>query len=439
MPLAKGVHMTKHEQIIKHIEKLSIGQKISVRKIAKDLEVSEGTAYRAIKDAGQRGLVATIDRVGTVRIEKKSREQLDVLTFGEIAKIVDGQLIAGKGGQFNSLTKFAIGAMEVENVVNYVSKNTLLIVGNRVDVQKAALKKGSAVLITGGFETSDEIVKYADEHDLPIISSNYDTFMVANIINRAMYNQMIKKEILLVEDIVIPIEETSYLYDTMAVKDVRNKSHETGHSRFPVVDKEMKLTGIITSKDILSQSSKMQLSKVMSKPPMSAQLSTTVASCAHSMIWEGIELLPVTSADRRLIGVISREDVLKAMQIAGRQPQVGETINDQVAKHIDIRNNQINVEITPQLTNQFGTLSKSVSVAIIEETIKYVMRKHKKLEVMIESLNIFYIKTVQIENEVEVLYNILDMGRNFAKLEVTMQSGQQPVATALLMCQLLDN
>lgn len=439
MPLAKGVHMTKHEQIIKHIEKLSIGQKISVRKIAKDLEVSEGTAYRAIKDAGQRGLVATIDRVGTVRIEKKSREQLDVLTFGEIAKIVDGQLIAGKGGQFNSLTKFAIGAMEVENVVNYVSKNTLLIVGNRVDVQKAALKKGSAVLITGGFETSDEIVKYADEHDLPIISSNYDTFMVANIINRAMYNQMIKKEILLVEDIVIPIEETSYLYDTMAVKDVRNKSHETGHSRFPVVDKEMKLTGIITSKDILSQSSKMQLSKVMSKPPMSAQLSTTVASCAHSMIWEGIELLPVTSADRRLIGVITREDVLKAMQIAGRQPQVGETINDQVAKHIDIRNNQIKVEITPQLTNQFGTLSKSVSVAIIEETIKYVMRKHKKLEVMIESLNIFYIKTVQIENEVEVLYNILDMGRNFAKLEVTMQSGQQPVATALLMCQLLDN
>lgn len=439
MPLAKGVHMTKHEQIIKHIEKLSIGQKISVRKIAKDLEVSEGTAYRAIKDAGQRGLVATIDRVGTVRIEKKSREQLDVLTFGEIAKIVDGQLIAGKGGQFNSLTKFAIGAMEVENVVNYVSKNTLLIVGNRVDVQKAALKKGSAVLITGGFETSDEIVKYADEHDLPIISSNYDTFMVANIINRAMYNQMIKKEILLVEDIVIPIEETSYLYDTMAVKDVRNKSHETGHSRFPVVDKEMKLTGIITSKDILSQSSKMQLSKVMSKPPMSAQLSTTVASCAHSMIWEGIELLPVTSTDRRLIGVISREDVLKAMQIAGRQPQVGETINDQVAKHIDIRNNQIKVEITPQLTNQFGTLSKSVSVAIIEETIKYVMRKHKKLEVMIESLNIFYIKTVQIENEVEVLYNILDMGRNFAKLEVTMQSGQQPVATALLMCQLLDN
>lgn len=100
--------------------------------------------------------------------------------------------------------------MELDNVVNYVSKNTLLIVGNRLDVQKAALERGSAVLITGGFDTTDEIKKMADEQNLPIISSNYDTFMVANIINRAMYNQMIKKEILVVEDIVIPIEQTSF-------------------------------------------------------------------------------------------------------------------------------------------------------------------------------------------------------------------------------------
>ncbi|CAM2813814.1 MULTISPECIES: DRTGG domain-containing protein [Staphylococcus] len=431
--------MTKHEQIIKHIESLSVGQKISVRKIAKDLDVSEGTAYRAIKDANQRGLVATIDRVGTVRIEKKTRAKVDHLTFREIAKIVDGHLIAGRGGQFNSLTKFAIGAMEVDNVVNYVSKNTLLIVGNRLDVQKAALEKGSAILITGGFDTTDEIKTMANDQNLPIISSNYDTFMVANIINRAMYNQMIKKEIMVVEDIVIPIEETSYLYDEMTVADVGKKSHESSHSRFPVVDRYEKLAGLITSKDIIGKNPEEKLHKVMKKPAISVQLNTTVASCAHLMIWEGIELLPVINAQKRLIGVISREDVLKAMQIVGRQPQVGETINDQVAKHIEIRNNQIVVEVTPQLTNQFGTLSKSVTVAIIEETIKSVMRKHKKLEVMIESLNIFYIRTVQIESEVEVLYTILDMGRNFAKVEVSMESAKQPVAKALIMCQLLDH
>lgn len=145
--------MTKHEQILAHIESLAVGQKISVRKIAKDLEVSEGTAYRAIKDAEQLGLVATIDRVGTVRIEKKTREEIEHLTFGEIVKIIDGQVLAGRNGLHNTLTKFAIGAMKLENVVKYLTKNTLLIVGNRMDVQLEALRHGSAVLITGGFSS----------------------------------------------------------------------------------------------------------------------------------------------------------------------------------------------------------------------------------------------------------------------------------------------
>lgn len=47
---------TKHDQILKHIEELPIGDRISVRSIAKSLSVSEGTAYRAIKDAKILGL-----------------------------------------------------------------------------------------------------------------------------------------------------------------------------------------------------------------------------------------------------------------------------------------------------------------------------------------------------------------------------------------------
>ena len=39
---------------------------------------------------------------------------------------------------------------------------------------------------------------------------------------------------------------------------------------------------------------------------------------------------------------------------------------------------------------------------------------------MIESLNIIYIKNVAIESTLDVKYNMLDVGRNFAKLEVIM-------------------
>ena len=46
---------TKHELILQHIDELPVGEKISVRQIAKALEVSEGTAYRAIKEAENKG------------------------------------------------------------------------------------------------------------------------------------------------------------------------------------------------------------------------------------------------------------------------------------------------------------------------------------------------------------------------------------------------
>lgn len=431
--------MTKHEQILAHIESLTVGQKISVRKIAKDLEVSEGTAYRAIKDAEQLGLVATIDRVGTVRIEKKTREEIEHLTFGEIVKIIDGQVLAGRNGLHNTLTKFAIGAMKLENVVKYLTKNTLLIVGNRTDVQLEALRHGSAVLITGGFNTTPEIKRYADQHDLPILSSNYDSYLVANMINRAMYNQIIRKEILIVEDIVKPVTEETVLKETMKVADVKSRSQETGHSRFPVVDDNFKLIGIVTSKDIIAKDSEEYLYKVMTKPVLNVQVSTTVATCAHMMIWEGIELLPVTTINKKLLGVVSREDVLRAMQLLGRQPQVGETINDQVGKYIFINKDKITVDVAPQLTSQYGTLSKGAFVAIIEETIRYKMRQIKKQEVMIESLSIIYMKTVSIETELEINYDMLDVGRHFAKIEVSMREGQQDVAKALIICQMLES
>ncbi|MGO1989630.1 DRTGG domain-containing protein [Mammaliicoccus vitulinus] len=430
--------MTKHEQIIKYIESLSVGHKISVRQIAKDLNVSEGTAYRAIKEADNQGLVASIDRVGTVRIERKTREQIENLTFNEIVKIVDGQVLGGKQGLYKTLSKFAIGAMELNDVVKYLTKNTLLIVGNRADVQMEALKRGSAVLITGGFEANEEIIEYADEYELPIISSNYDTFIVANLINRAIYDQMIKKEILMVEDIMIPIESTSYLDDTQKVKDWNELSQLTSHTRFPIVDNETKVVGILTSKDIVNEEPDKSVKTLMTKTPIVAHLNTTIATCAHLMIWEGIELLPVVSNSKELIGIISREDVLKTMQLMSRQPQIGETIHDQIAKQITMNNGNVVVNISPQLTNQFGMMTKSVYLAVIEEALRYEIRKMKKSEFMIEHIDIYYLKTVQIDDDVEVKVTTLDIGRLFAKFEVTMVSGSATVAKALLMCQILE-
>jgi len=198
---------TKHEQIIRHIISLNIGNRISVRQIAKELNVSDGTAYRAIKEAENQGLVSTIERVGTIRIERKKKENFDRLTFAEVVNIIDGQVLGGRDGLYKTLNKFIIGAMELDPMMQYTEADSLLIVGNREEAHELAIKKGAAVLITGGFETTDDIKQLANDKELPIISTSYDTFTVAAMINRAIYDQLIKKEIIFVEDILTPFDQ----------------------------------------------------------------------------------------------------------------------------------------------------------------------------------------------------------------------------------------
>lgn len=83
---------TKHEQILTYIDSLPVGEKISVRRIAKEMKVSEGTAYRAIKEAENKGFVSTIERVGTIRIEQKKKENIEKLTYAEVVNVIDGQV-----------------------------------------------------------------------------------------------------------------------------------------------------------------------------------------------------------------------------------------------------------------------------------------------------------------------------------------------------------
>lgn len=138
---------TKHDLILAHIEGLQVGERISVRGIAKTLDVSEGTAYRAIKDAENTGLVSTIQRVGTIRIERKLKKHIEKLTFGEVVQIIEGDVLGGANGLEKDLNKFVIGAMTEEAMQRYITPESLMIVGNRLDAQKLALQGGAAVLI----------------------------------------------------------------------------------------------------------------------------------------------------------------------------------------------------------------------------------------------------------------------------------------------------
>jgi predicted transcriptional regulator len=435
---------TKHEQILQYIDGLPIGEKISVRQIAKAMTVSEGTAYRAIKEAENKGYVSTIERVGTIRIERKKKENIEKLTFAEVVNIVDGQVLGGRAGLHKTLNKFVIGAMKLEAMMRYTEAGNLLIVGNRTQAHELAIKAGAAVLITGGFDTEDHVKKLADKLELPVISTSYDTFTVATMINRAIYDQLIKKEIILVEDILTPISETFFLKTSDKVSKWHELNQQTTHSRYPVVDQNMKIQGMVTSKDVLGQDADTSIDKIMTKHPMTVNGKTSVASTAHMMVWEGIEVLPVADDSNRLEGLISRQDVLKALQMNQRQPQVGETIDDIVTNQMVLMQGRtkgedvFSCEVTPQMTNHLGTISYGVFTTIVSDAANRVLRSYKKGDLVVENMTIYFIKPVQMESRLEIFPKILEVGRKFGKVDVEVFNEGVLVGKAMMMCQLID-
>lgn len=438
---------TKHDQILKHIEELPIGDRISVRSIAKNLGVSEGTAYRAIKDAENIGLVSTIQRVGTIRIERKLKKHIEKLTFGEVVRIIEGDVLGGTSGLDKVLNKFVIGAMTETAMTRYITPGSLMIVGNRQGVQKLALENGAAVLITGGFDTSQEIADLADKLGMPVLRTTYDTFTVATMINRALSDQLIKKDILLVSDIYTSLDKTNYLHSTNTITDYQKLSESTHHSRFPVVNKNLRLVGIVTAKDVIGKNEQLTIDKVMTKDPSIVKKMMSVASVSHQMIWDGLEVMPVVEDDLALVGIVSRQDVMKAMQLVQRQPQIADTISDQISGEVfpveDYKENgredlRFRFSVAPQMVNSVGTISFGVLSEIIANVTQRAMLMNQKRNVLIEQVNLHYLRLIQLESELDIRPKILEIGRRSAKLDIEIYLENVIVAKAIVVCQVME-
>jgi acetoin utilization protein AcuB len=98
--------------------------------------------------------------------------------------------------------------------------------------------------------------------------------------------------------------------------------------RLPVLDKEKKLVGIISEKDILYASpspasslaihemayllSKLTVKKLMTKDVVSISKDTTVEEAARMMVDQDLSCLPVLEGDH-LVGIVSKSDMFKIL------------------------------------------------------------------------------------------------------------------------------
>ena len=437
---------TKHEQIIQYIQNLPIDSKISVRSIARNLKVSEGTAYRAIKSAENLHLVATKERVGTVRIEENENRRMHHLTIEEIIKVTDCQVLGGASGLSRQVRKFIIGAMEADGMRRYIEPDSLIIVGNRDEIQRIALENDVAVLISGGFKPSETIVDLANKREVPLLSVNFDTYATATLINKAMIERSMQKDILLVEDIYIPLEQTQFLYTDDTITAYRQLSENSGHTRFPICERDGKLAGILTAKDILDFTPDTHLAKAMTPTPISAKKPMSVASITHMMIWDGLEILPVVDEADNLQGILSRQDVLRTLQYTQQTEQSENRIEMLLAdklKFVDQNEDMTKARYRflsdVSLTNDFGALSNALQHSIIQLSVKQFVKKLQGKSIVVDKVNAYYLKLVPLQSTIDVVLEFLDVSRRSMEIDITVYHGKQVMTKAMASVKTLTN
>lgn len=435
---------TKHEQILDYIGSLAVGTKISVRSVAKHQHVSEGTAYRAIKEAETTGLVSTIERVGTIRIEQKPMSSIDSLTFRALLKLIDAKVLGGSAGLAKRLDKFVIGAMTPDEMLRYITKNSLVIVGNREDAQRLALQNGAAVLITGGFMTSDNVIRLANQMDLPVLQTSYDTFTVATMINRALSDQAIKQDILTIAAIYTPLSDgvQTGLADQTVADFTRLRAGRNDFA-LPIITPTGRLIGMVTRKQVAGKKGTTLLERVMAKDPLTVRPYLGVTAVGHTMQGRSISVLPVVDDSWQLLGIVTRSSVYSALAELGTNSQ-GTTIADQVAAQMALvtpapaEGPAFTLTTTPMMMNKLGTLSFGVMSEVVNYSITYYLNQKGRRNVLIDQLSLHAFRPVQLESTVHINVAPLEVNSHKGTFDVSLLTDGLLVAKALVTCQLLE-
>ena len=168
--------------------------------------------------------------------------------------------------------------MTQENILRYLVKGGLLIVGDRENIQLLALEKHNAILVTGGFSVSEAVIRLADELDIPVMVTNYDTFTVATMINHALSNLRIKTDLTTVEQVYQVKAEYGFLHEGDTVRDFNTLIKQTKNVRFPVVNSKNLVVGVISMFDVVDKENNVDIKSIMSRNLIVAKPQASLAN-----------------------------------------------------------------------------------------------------------------------------------------------------------------
>ena len=107
--------------------------------------------------------------------------------YQNIVDTLDGTMLCGNEHAYFMKGKVVVGSANPETMEQFLEDDDLVIMGNRYDAQICALESNaSCIVIAGSPQVPKTIVKMAEEKHCVLITTDYDTYTAARLINQSM-------------------------------------------------------------------------------------------------------------------------------------------------------------------------------------------------------------------------------------------------------------
>ncbi len=188
---------------------------------------------------------------GLITVSDIAKTYLDVLDssilskahtkYSNIVETLEGLMIVGDEEGYFSQGKVLIAAANPDMMEYYISEHDLVILGNRYESQLCAIEMGAdCIIVCEGAAVSMTIQKLAREKGCTVMTTPYDAFTAARLINQSMPIGYFMKS-----DHLVTFQETDVVDE---IKDVMaNKRHRD----FPILDEDGKYKGMISRRNLL--------------------------------------------------------------------------------------------------------------------------------------------------------------------------------------------
>jgi manganese-dependent inorganic pyrophosphatase len=162
-------------------------------------------------------------------------------SYKNIIETLDGSMIVGDENDVVEDGKILIAASSPDTLESYIDPGDVIILSNRYELQLCAIEMNAGcIIVCTGAPVSITIKKLAAERGCHIISTPYDTYIVARLINQSTPIYYFMRR-----DNLITFETDDF------TEDVRSVMAKVRHRDFPVLDVHGDYYGMISRRSLL--------------------------------------------------------------------------------------------------------------------------------------------------------------------------------------------